>query len=767
MSGRVRRLWPFAAIGAIAVVTLAGLVAVGLSPNPANLEGFAAFAISVIGIAAGWIAWLWRARSQQGSGAVTGQELGRLADLLAGAVDAEWTRAAGERGLLEPEPIPVRWHRPAAPVAGPVAAAVASTRFAPLPGRAAAGERRLQAGQISELHEVYGGLGSGRLVIVGGPGAGKSGAAVLLILAALRHRRSVPEQARPEVPVPVMFTLHGWDPGTQRAREWLAERLGQAYPLFAGEQGAGVARRMLDAGRIAVILDGLDEIPQALRPAVLRALSQQATFRLVLLTRSAEMADAATQALLQGAAAIELQAIGPVDAAAYLARTQLDPPPHGWVELTSRLRQEPGSPLAQALNNPLMLTLVRDTYHAGDDVGELLGLQDAAGHPASSEDIAGHLLDRVLPAAYTQQPGDPPPRYDLPAAERALRRIATRMNNDGTRDLQWWHIPVWSPAAPRFIATWLGAGLVGCLAAAIAKGIVYGIPYGITAGTADGIGDGIAYRIPYVIAGGLVGGLAFGLGNKPPKQIAPMQWRQLFRRRPLVVGLLAGLVTGLVARDMPVMSEPGYQLAVELLDGLAFGLVAWLVAGLLAGMSRPGTDNTSPLSPLSSWRSDRAFGLVAGLVAGLVVWLVAGFVLWRLPTPPPLWVRYPFDPRYVFPPGIWGGGLAEVLVAGFVGGLLTGLVTGLVYPQSWSSSLAFAQLAASDRTPVRLMRFLEDARSRSVLRTVGPVYQFRHARLQDRLATPEPATGQSPGEPSLAAGGGAAPAVGAPPASAR
>ena len=42
------------------------------------------------------------------------------------------------------------------------------------------------------------------------------------------------------------------------------------------------------------------------------------------------------------------------------------------------------------------------------------------------------------------------------------------------------------------------------------------------------------------------------------------------------------------------------------------------------------------------------------------------------------------------------------------------------------------------------MRFLEDARSRSVLRTVGPVYQFRHARLQDRLAGREPATGKAP-----------------------
>jgi len=162
----------------------------------------------VAGIAAGWIGWVWRARSQ-GSEVVSGQELGRLADLLAGAVDVEWTRAAGERGLLEPEPIPVRWQWPAAPFTGPVAAAVSSTRFAPLPGLAAAGEQRLQAGQVSQLHEVYGGLGSGRLVIAGGPGSGKSGAAVLLILAALRHRRSVPEEVRSEVPVPVMFTLHG------------------------------------------------------------------------------------------------------------------------------------------------------------------------------------------------------------------------------------------------------------------------------------------------------------------------------------------------------------------------------------------------------------------------------------------------------------------------------------------------------------------------------------------------------------------------------
>jgi len=66
--------------------------------------------------------------------------------------------------------------------------------------------------------------------------------------------------------------------------------------------------------------------------------------------------------------------------------------------------------------------------------------------------------------------------------------------------------------------------------------------------------------------------------------------------------------------------------------------------------------------------------------------------------------------------------------------LVFGLVFGLVFPRTWTVALAFAQLAMGWHTPVRLLRFLDDARERDVLRTVGPVYQFRHARLQDRLA---------------------------------
>ena len=144
------------------------------------------------------------------------------ADLLAELVRDQWTRAAGDRRLLHPEPIPVRWGKPAQPLAGPVSAAANSQQFSPLPGLSAVTEEKLRQGGLQDLHGVYGGLGSGRMIIAGAPGSGKSGTALLLVLAALKHREQVPAEERRLVPVPVIFTLHGWNPGSQRFQDWLA-----------------------------------------------------------------------------------------------------------------------------------------------------------------------------------------------------------------------------------------------------------------------------------------------------------------------------------------------------------------------------------------------------------------------------------------------------------------------------------------------------------------------------------------------------------------
>ena len=647
MGRKARGLWRAVAVVAIVAGTIWLLYAVYRSPHSHDLESFVALAISVGTVAAGWIGWTWRARTKQGDAALGAAELDHPTEMLAGAVKDQWTRAAADRGLLEPEPIPVVWQKPSLPVAGPVSAAVGSKRFPPLPGLAAVGQQRLRAGQIRDLHAVYGGLGSGRLVITGAAGAGKSGAAVLLVLAALKHRDQVAGDDRRRVPVPVMFTVHGWDPNTQRVQDWIVTQLQQTYPLFAGKSGTKAAA-LLAEGKVAVILDGLDEIPRELRPAALRALSQQATFRVIILARSDEMAEAASHGLLEGAAAVELQGIDPVTAAEYLTRIQLDPAPSGWRELTGRLRRTPDSSIAQALSSPLTLTLVRDTYRGGDDIRELLDFCDDIDRHVSREDIVGHLLDRVLPAAYAQRPGQPPLRHDLQTAQQALRCLAARMNQDGTRDLQWWRIHEWAPAAPRIIATGLAFGLLTGLAA----GLAYGLTYGLTAGLAAGL------------IGGLTGGLAVVLPLRfrgLPSMMASARWRQVFRpptlTHMLAVGLTVGLMVGLAFGLAVGLS---FGLTAGLAAGLAVGLTAGLAIGLTDAFSRPSANDANPpRSSLALWRGNRAYGLGYGLAFGLTTGLAFG--------------------------------LTTGLAAGFKAGLTAGLTFGLTFGLAFG--LAFGPAA--------------------------------------------------------------------------
>jgi hypothetical protein len=707
------------------------------SPHRNDLVAiFGSYVAGVAVVAVALITRAWQARPERPGDEAGVPEFDRLADLLAVAVKDQWTRAAADRRLLQSEPIPVRWQRSSLPVAGHVSAVVTSQRFAPLPGLSPVGRQRLRTGQISDLHSLYAGLGSGRLIVAGPPGSGKSGAAVLLVLAALRHRDELSDADRPRAPVLVLLTLHGWDPQVQRAEDWLAIRLQQTYPLLAGRGGIKKAAGLLAAGKIAVILDGLDEIHEQLRPVALRALSHQAHFRLVLLTRSAELVAAASQGLLDGAAAIELQAVDPATAVRYLTHVQLQPTPPGWSELTNRLRRAPGGPLAQALSNPLTLTLVRDTYRDGDDIREFLSFCDAPDRSVATEDIVDHLLDRVLPAAYAERPGDPPVRYDLHTAQRALRRLAAQMNQAGTRDLQWSQACGWTPAAPRNIAT------------------------GVVLGLAVGIGCALTVRPTFGIATGIVAALGFGVlmefRERSPSQVGSKPLREVFRPTSVPAGLAAGLPAGLAV-----------GLPVGLAAGLAGGLVAGLAFGLTIGFifsrgSRGRADNSAPHSPLTSWHSSRvaaaAIGLAAGFTGGIAVGLAGGLEgALAAALAGGLGVGLALSRTAVRAVGRAVGlaagvtlGLAFGLVVGFMGGPPIGLTTGLtagiaagltlgpaagfMYSVTWAASLAFVQLAARWRTPIRLMRFLEDARERDVLRTVGPVYQFRHARLQDRLA---------------------------------
>jgi hypothetical protein len=221
----------------------------------------------------------------------------------------------------------------------------------------------------------------------------------------------------------------------------------------------------------------------------------------------------------------------------------------------------------------------------------------------------------------------------------------------------------------------------------------------------------------WLLALGVVGlafwllvGLALWLARSTGHRTALIRWRSvhLHPSAVFVVGLGFGYVT---LYGSGHFNRQGFALAFGLLGLGGFGL------SLRFALGRLKHGPVSPLTPFASWRQHRVAALGTWLGLGsLVGGSLVGFA-------PGLWAVLWFD---------LGNDGAVLISLGFA--LASGFSLGLIYPETWTTSLACTQLAIRWHTPIRLMRFLDDAREHNVLRTVGPIYQFRHARLQDRLA---------------------------------
>ncbi|GAA1305328.1 NACHT domain-containing protein [Saccharothrix xinjiangensis] len=690
-------------------------------------------------------------------------DLDELTDVLVAGARVQWIGAAADRGLMHPRPLPIRWHRSPLPVAGPLSEATTprAGSFDPLPGLARVTPAQLREGTHRTLHRIYGGLASGRLIIMGEPGSGKSSAAILLLLDALEFRDHTPVDQRARVPVPVLFTLASWNPDTTPIQDWLAAKMTELPPL-TGRGGRVHAAALIAAGRVAVILDGLDEIPEHRRPVALRALADQATFRLVLLTRTTELAAASQQQILTGAACIELRPLTSGDAAAYLRHNLPVPPPRVWRNLLNTLAAGSMTPATAALTNPLTITLLRDIYHhvasvPGPSTADPDELLDTTRFP-TSDDITHHLLDHAITNAYTPRPGQPPPPFTPQVAQHALSVIARHLRDHNTRDLRWWQISAWVPRTTRSILNAIAVALATGLLIGLAFGLVGGLIGGIVAGIVVGVLSGLAFwtesmfgpPLPFrvranqiewrsslafglafgIVAGltfgpvaGIVSGLTFGVLVGHPEDFLDAPPPQPTRFRPgsvqwgssIVLGLISGLTLGLTIGFMP-----------GLLVGITFGFTTGLVSGLGE------RDLNQNLTPSAQHRGDLTllfglavlYGSTGGLASGVSFTLIEELM-----------------PRLVN--GLTFGladqssfGLVDRLMLGLVGGLAIGVVTWMLNTAAWRTAISQLYLAGKYRVPLRLLKFLADANKRHLLRTVGPVYQFRHATLQDRLAPP-------------------------------
>ena len=737
-------------------------------------QGLAAVLVPVVGLGV----WLVR-HVRQSAPAI---DLRQAVDDLAGRVGRQWHEAALQRGLFD-RPLAVHWTWSPRGLSGPVDDAVGdrrAQRIAPLPGLSRVTSQQLVRGDLSDIFAVYGGLDSGRLVVVGAPGAGKSGAMIRLLLDAITHRGSIQDvHVRATVPVPVLLTAYDWLPENEGLAAWVTRRLQDEHPFLKTKIGSvSAARALVDAGAVSLLIDGVDEMPQEARTAVLRQIGQQTGHRIVLSSRTEELAGAVAGGHLDGAAALELAPVTARQAARYLQSRTVHPAPAAWHTLIRHLRDHDTSAAAQALDSPLMLSLLLDTYLPFDPVDELTDLRRFP----DRRQIEDHLLGRVLPTAYTPRPGHLAPPCTPQQAQQWLSYLATQMNHTGTRDLAWWRIPTWLPSLQLRLSLGLVLGLVDGLAGGLAIGLAIGLEFGIgtglmaglvfgitvglvagllvslTAGRAIGLAVALSVGLEFGLMVGLAAGLEFGLELGRAVGLAvglgagltvavtvgltvgltrgltsgldraaydgfPPQYHRLERRSRLTightaVGVVVGLAFGLVL-----------GLAGQLVFGLTAGLATWLTGGATAGLASglmsgltQALNTSLPadelVTPIDSWQGNRRLVLALGLVAGMTAAITAGLTF----------------------------GLATGAVAGMTAGITAGLAFGLsTGTAAWLTGAAtninfvlpahttFVLLHRAGHGPARMMDFLEDARRRGVLRTAGPVYQFRHAQLQDLL----------------------------------
>ncbi len=670
-------------------------------------------------------------------------ELDEAAAQLAVAVGAQWREEEQRRRIHDPFPLPVRWH-PAAPQLVDHWANIRRAPAGASPGPLAV------TGRLERIADVYRQIPSGRLVVLGRAGAGKTIVALRFVSDMIATRCSTD-------PVPVLFSVGPWNPAIASLGSWLTRQLEREYPALAARIPAGpsVAAALVGAGRILPVLDGFDEIADGLRGPAMHALNATA-MALLLTSRPDEYVAAVTTTdVLSAAAGIELDDLSLADLNDYLPRTtrpaladgQLTT---GWDPVLAHLRDQPADPasktLRQVLSAPLMVTLARTVYSdtPGHDPVDLLDT-DRFGTAVALQD---HLLDAFTPAAYQDQlrehPGRRHRRWDPAQAQHWLGYIASQLDRRGTHDLAVWQL-----------GTTTSRRLTRGLIAGAASAVVFGLAGWLSGGALTGSRYALAYALINGLVFGLAGGLSFGLG--PRREPAHAQVRFRGAASPYLQRLTGGFVVGF-AFALAVGLGPGGTLLSGLACGLALGSHVWL--------HRPTFIAAVP-SPKEVLRQDRtatlafgvavalAFGTVGGLTVGyagdpvfsirnrtaeiviaVLMGLAAGTLIGGLSYGRVGAITYAF-------PVTIAGALADgpVHVTGLGPGLSYGITLGCgiaaitMLPRAWGTyTVDRTWLALRGRLPWHLMAFLTDANRRGVLRQSGGVYQFRHAQLQHHLA---------------------------------
>ncbi len=547
----------------------------------------------------------------------------------------------------------------------------------------------------------------GSLLILGDAGAGKT---TMLLDVGKRLVERAQRDETDQWPIPLYLNLASWGREKRPLREWLSERLQQDFGFTKR------ASRRLSTDRLALLLDGLDEVDEKARSACIEAINTyQADSHdhvpIVVCCRADEYFTQATR--LRVASAIRVQPLSPTQISAFLTQGS------GQLRaLQDAIQQDPG--LDELSHSPLWLNIMAVIYRAIPSEQIPQGsAPDALRNQILHRYVALRLNVRYRARPQRNAPkqqkkhkrDQPPPGAYAPGdALRWLAWLGHMLKHSGQprfylESLQ----PTMArrPAAVRMLYL-LVFGLGSILTLGLIIGLVSGLVFGLIYGPAAGLYAGLIFGAVFGITAGVYIGIIFGLVASPGTIKLKDRWR--FKVSNVGFGLLGGVLGGL---GMGIFGGFRVALVGGLLVGIVFGLMFSLV-DVLQGSSIADAGYMSPYMGMRrTGQNALIFGLFLGLLFGIGFGLAFGLDV-----------------------GLGGGPLLGALF-GFLSGLLAGILAALFaglgeYMKHWMLRWALARQGAM---PYRYLTFLYVATDRTILRQVGNGFEFIHPLLRDYFAT--------------------------------
>ena len=414
------------------------------------------------------------------------------------------------------------------------------------------------------------------LLILGEPGAGKT---TLL----LELTRELVERCRKDeaFPIPVIFHLSSWAEKRAPLADWLVEELNLKYQV-----PLRMAQKWVTNDQIFPLLDGLDEVKPAVRPACVEAINlyrqDHGFIPIVVCCRTSDYTSLPERLMLD--MAMEVQPLTLPQIEDYISKSGKD-----LTAVRSALQDDPG--LQEIVSTPLMLTILAYSFQG-------LSPEDVRTLQSSRHIVLEHYIERLLRKETKQHP-----RYTSQQIKQWLSWLAWHMVQHNQTEFYIERMqPDWIESSKRHqyqrtvirivmtIYCIVSGALVAWLKGGLKNGIV-GSGNGILGLFGGGAGNTMLGWMSPGVGGGSQGGASLIIilgvviwlvtilvGSPSLPRITPRAIRH-----GLLSGLLAGLKLGV---PVGILGIPFFTLVGGLQHGITFGLGIGFFLGVLIGLMR-------------------------------------------------------------------------------------------------------------------------------------------------------------------------------------